>query len=101
VSLKALRILCATVFVCGIVGLIVGSVVDNNGTVITVGIVIVVAAVSLLAASSVVQREPIDAFVEAEAERLEASVQQLVAAGAPEPAVRDLVREAMRIGRSR
>lgn len=98
-TLRALRTICAAVFVCGIAGLIIGSVIDNNGAVLTVGLVTVVAAVSLLAASAVVRREPIDAFTEADAERLESSVQQLVAAGAPEGDVRNLVREAMRLGR--
>ena len=98
-SLRVLRTLCAAVFVCGIAGLIISSVLNNNGAVLTVGLVTVVAAVSLLAASAVVRREPIDAFEEAEAERLESSVQQLVDAGAQETAVRDLVREAMRLGR--
>jgi hypothetical protein len=79
--------------------LIIGSVLNNNGAVLTVGLLTVVAAVSLLAASAVARREPIDAFEEADAERLESSVQDLVAAGAPETDVRNLVREAMRLGR--
>jgi uncharacterized membrane protein YfcA len=99
VNLRALRTICAAIFVAGIAGLIIGSVLDNNGAVLTVGLVTVVAAVSLLAASAVVRREPIDAFEEADAERLESSVQHLVAAGAPEADVRNLVREAMRLGR--
>ena len=98
-TLRALRTICAVVFVCGIAGLIISSVIDNNGAVLTVGLVTVVAAVCLLAASAVVRREPIDAFTEADAERLESSVQQLVAAGAPETEVRNLVRQAMRLGR--
>ncbi len=98
-SLTALRSICAAVFVCGIAGLIVSSVLDNNGAVLTVGLSTVVAAVSLLAASAVVHREPIDVFEEADAERLESSVQHLVAAGAPETDVRNLVRDAMRLGR--
>jgi hypothetical protein len=99
VTLRALRTICAAIFVAGIAGLIIGSVLDNNGAVLTVGLVTVVAAVSLLAASAVVRREPIDAFEEADAEQLESSVQHLVAAGAPEADVRNLVREAMRLGR--
>ena len=98
-TLKSLRTICAAVFVCGIAGLIISSILNNNGAVLTVGLVTVVAAISLLAASAVVRREPIDAFEEADAERLESSVQQLVAAGAPEADVRNLVREAIRLGR--
>ena len=67
--------------------------------VLTVGLVTAVAAVALLAASAVARREPIDAFEEAEAEKLESSVRRLVEAGAPEPEVRDLIRDAMRLGR--
>lgn len=98
-TLRTLRTICAAIFVAGIAGLIVGSVLDNNGAVLTVGLVTVVAAVALLSASSVARREPIDAFEEADAERLESSVQQLVAAGAAETDVRNLVREAIRLGR--
>jgi uncharacterized membrane protein YfcA len=98
-TLRALRTICAAIFVCGIAGLIISSVLDNNGAVLTVGLITVVAAVSLLTASAVVRREPIDAFEEAEAEQLESSIQQLVAAGASESDVRNLVRDAMRLGR--
>jgi hypothetical protein len=91
---------CAAIFVCGIAGLIVSSVAgNNNGTVLTVGVTTAIAAIALLAASAVTRREPIDAFEEADAERLEARVQFLIDAGAPEGDVRTLVREAMRIGR--
>ncbi len=98
-SLRVLRTICAAVFVGGIAGLIIASVFDNNGAVLTVGLITVVAAVSLLAASAVVRREPIDAFEEADAERLELAMQRLVDAGAPESEVRDLVRDAVRLGR--
>jgi hypothetical protein len=99
-SLRALRTICAAIFICGIAGLIISSVAgNNNGIVLTVGLTTAVAAIALLAASSVARREPIDAFEEAEAERLESQVQQLIDAGAPETDVRNLVREAMRLGR--
>lgn len=85
---------------CGIAGLIISSVAgNNNGVVLTIGMTTVVAAIALLAASSVTRREPIDAFDEAEAERLESQVQGLVEAGATETEVRNLVRDAMRLGR--
>lgn len=99
-SLRVLRTLCAAVFVCGIAGLIISSVAgNNNGIVLTIGMTTAVAAIALLAASSVARREPIDAFEEADAERLEGQVQVLVDAGAPEVQVRNLVRDAMRLGR--
>ena len=99
-SLRSLRILCAAVFVCGIAGLIISSVAgNNNGVVLTIGVLTAIAAIALLAASSVVRREPIDAFDEADAERLESQVQALIERGAAEGEVRDLVRAAMRLGR--
>ncbi|MUH50529.1 MAG: hypothetical protein F2789_04890 [Actinobacteria bacterium] len=99
-SLRTLRTLCAAVFVSGIAGLIISSVAgNNNGIVLTIGMTTAVAAISLLAASSVVRREPIDAFEEADAERLEAQVQGLIDTGAPEALVRNLARDAMRLGR--
>jgi hypothetical protein len=99
-SLRHLRIICAVVFVGGIGGLIMSSILgNNNGTVLTIGAPTAIAAIALLAASSVVNREPIDAFSDARAEQLEATIQQLISAGAPESQVRDLVRESMRLGR--
>lgn len=99
-SLRMLRTICAAIFVSGIAGLIISSVAgNNNGVVLTVGITTAVAAIALLAASSVARREPIDVFEEAKAERLESRMQQLIDAGATETDVRDLVREAIRLGR--
>ena len=101
-SLRTLRTLCAVVFVCGIAGLIISSVAgNNNGTVLTIGLTTAVAAVALLAASTVAAREPIDAFVEADAERLESQVQHLVTAGADETQLRSAIRDAMRLARRR
>lgn len=99
-SLRSLRVICAFIFVGGIAGLIVGSIAgNNNGTVLSAGAPTAVAAIALLAASAVANREPIDAFEDAQAEQLEASIQRLVDDGAPEAPVRSLVREAMRLGR--
>jgi len=91
---------CATIFVGGIAGIIVASVNGNNaGVILTVGLVIVLAAVALLTLSAAhLQHGRIDAFDEAAAEQLEAQVMALVAAGAPEDQVRALVRDAMRVG---
>ena len=95
-----IRRACAGVFVCGIAGLIISSVAGNNvGVVVTVGMITAVAAIVLLAVSAVGHRQRIDAFEEADAERLEGQVTALVDAGADEQAVRTLVRDAMRRGR--
>ncbi|MDO8391098.1 MAG: hypothetical protein Q7V57_11460 [Actinomycetota bacterium] len=87
-------------FVAGIAGLIVASVNGNNaGVVLTIGLVIVLAAVALISTGAVLPKGRIDAFDEAAAEQLEEQVAALVAAGAPEDQVRALVRDAMRVGR--
>lgn len=84
---------CGVVFVGGIAGLIVASVRGNNaGVVLSIGLAIAFAAVVLLTHSAVTPRTRIDAFDEARLERLEARITALVAAGAPEAEVRDLVR---------
>lgn len=91
---------CIAVFVCGIAGLIVSSVAgNNNGVVLTIGGVIVLAAIVLMTVNTVTVRERIDAFDEAAAEKLEAQVAHLVQQGADEADVRTLVREARRTGR--
>jgi hypothetical protein len=88
------------VFVCGIAGLIISSIAgNNNGVVLTIGGVIVLAAIVLMAVNTVTVRDRIDAFDEAAAEQLEAQVTRLVQQGADEADVRTLVREARRSGR--
>jgi hypothetical protein len=92
------------VFVAGIVGMIVGSIADNNGVAVTFGLVTAAAALGLILITAVV---PTDAFAapvrfdEASAERIEAAIAELVADGADEEQVRQLVRDAVRLGRSR
>ena len=87
-------------FVCGIAGLIISSIAgNNNGVVLTIGGVVVLAAIVLMAVNTVTVRDRIDAFDEAAAEQLEAHVTRLVQQGADEADVRTLVREARRSGR--
>ena len=89
-------------WVSGIVGMIVSSVNgNNNGWVATCGVVTALATLSLLSATAATRRDRLDVFEEADAERLEEHVQQLVAQGADEQSVRSLVREALRLGRKR
>jgi hypothetical protein len=91
---------CAAIFVGGIAGIIVASVNGNNaGLVLSIGLVVVLAAVSLLTIGAVTGKGRIDAFEDAAAEQLESQVAALVAAGADEGQVRNLVRDAMRLGR--
>lgn len=91
---------CAAVFVGGIAGIIIASVNGNNaGVVLTIGLVVVLAAVALLTIGAVAGKGRIDVFDEVAAEQLEAQVTALVSAGADEEQVRTLVRDAMRAGR--
>ena len=84
-------------FVCGVAGLIISSVAgNNNGLVLTIGGAIVLAALVLMTVNTVTVSDRIDAFDDAAAEQLEAHVARLVAQGADETDVRDLVREARR-----
>jgi len=91
---------CIAVFAGGIAGLIISSVAgNNNGVVLTIGGIIVLAAIVLMAVNTVTVDERIDAFDDAAAEQLEAHVANLVEQGADETDVRTLVREARRSGR--
>ena len=91
---------CIAVFVGGIAGLIITSVAgNNNGVVLTIGGIIVLAAIVLMTVNTVTVHERIDAFDDAAAEQLEAHVANLVEQGADEADVRTLVREARRSGR--
>ncbi len=91
---------CAGVFVAGVAGLIISSVAGNNaGYVLSIGLVMVFAAIALLTYAAVTAKERIEPFDEARAEQLEAQVAALVQSGAPEAQVRALVRDALRIGR--
>ncbi|MFZ1488946.1 MAG: hypothetical protein WAS51_03325 [Ilumatobacteraceae bacterium] len=97
---KLIRAACGVCFVAGIAGMIVTSVNGNNeGYVVTIGMVTAVAALVLVVTSALTASRRIDVFVEADAERLERRVDALVAAGADEHSVRELVRDAVHLGR--
>jgi len=100
-ALRVIRIACVVVFVCGIAGLIISSIAGNNvGVVTTIGLITSLAAVVLLTASTVANRQRIDAFNDALAEQVEGQIGTLVASGAKEDTVRKLVRDAINLGRS-
>ena len=91
------------VFVLGIIGMIVGSVRDNNGTAITFGIITAMAALGLLLVTAVGGSDGFDpqpVFDSEAAEALEGRITALVDAGGDETELRDLVRHAVRLGRS-
>jgi hypothetical protein len=100
VSLKLIKIACFGLFLAGIPSIIVSSIRGNNeGWVLTFGMITAVAAIILIAVSSVTTNKRIDAFNEVLAERIEQRVQQLVQAGASEEDVRELIRESIDFGR--
>ena len=100
-ALRVIRIVCVIVFVSGIARLIISSIAGNNvGVVTTIGLITSLAAVVLLTASTVANRQRIDAFNDALAEQLEAQITSVVASGAKEETVRKLVRDAINLGRS-
>lgn len=100
-ALKRIRIICAVVFVCGIAGLIISSIAGNNvGVVTTIGLITSLAAIVLLTASTVANRQRIDAFNDVLAEQVEGQIGVLVTGGAKEDAVRKLVSDAINLGRS-
>lgn len=97
---RIVRRLVLVVFVGGIAGMIVGSIADNNGTAITFGLITAVAAVCLILVTSVSAAPTPVHFDEEQAQEMEARIQVLVDGGADEQAVRDLVRDAVVLGRS-
>jgi hypothetical protein len=100
-ALRVIRILCVIVFVSGIAGLIISSIAGNNvGVVTTIGLITSLAAVILLTASTVANRQRLDAFNDVLAEQVEAQITSVVASGAKEETVRKLVRDAINLGRS-
>ncbi len=92
--------MCFALFLAGIPAIIISSIRGNNeGWVLTFGMITAVAALILIAVSSVTTNKRIDAFNEVLAERLEQRVQQLVQAGANEDEVRALIRESIDLAR--
>jgi hypothetical protein len=108
-SARWIRRIVWLVFLGGIGGMIAGSIADNNGMAITFGLLTAVAAVGLILVSSVAPpgsfnkaraNEPPGGFDETTAADVEARIAALVAAGADEQTVRQLVQQAVRLGRS-
>ena len=95
-----IRIVTGVMFISSIAGLIISSIAGNNeGWVVTIGVVSAVTAIVLIVSSAVVSSKRIPAFSEVEAERIEEQVRLLVAAGADENDVRELVKTSIRLGR--
>lgn len=99
-ALRLIKIVCFGLFLAGIPAIIVSSIAGNNeGWVLTFGMITAVAALILIAVSSVTTNKRIDAFNDVLAERVEQRVQQLIQAGANEDEVRALVRDSINLAR--
>jgi hypothetical protein len=91
---------CIVCFVGGIASMIAASLADNNiGAVLTAGSISAIAAIVLLAVSTVATTQRSVEFDDADAEILETNIRRIVDAGANETSVRDLVRRAVELGR--
>jgi hypothetical protein len=111
---RTVRLTAVGVCAVGIAGMIVTSALDHNGAAITFGIITAVAILCSMVATSVAadtQRggtgagasggsPPTDGRSDAMAATVEDHVRRLVAAGGDEQAVRQLVGEAVRLGRT-
>ena len=103
-NLKVLRVAVVVVCIGGIAGMIIGSVAgNNNGVVITFGLVTAVSVLVLMAVSAAGRSSDTAPVTDAEAlaATVEDGIGRLVAGGADEAAVRELVGDAVRLGRAR
>ena len=99
-SLRLIRTLCFGAFLAGLPAIIVSSIRGNNeGWVLTFGMITAVAAIILIAVSATTTTKRIDAFNEVEAERVEQRIRTLVEAGADETDIRQLVRDTIDLAR--
>ena len=114
-SPRTVRRLVLVVFIGGIAGMILGSILDNNGVAITFGLVTAAAALGLILVTSVVDPEafrkpggdPITSVTaadpgpdaEAAGALIEEQVELLITHGAAEAEVRELVRRSITFGR--
>lgn len=99
-SLRLIKTMCFALFLAGLPSIIVSSIRGNNeGWVVTFGMITAVAAIILIAVSAVTATRRIDVFNDVLAERIEQRVQSLVQAGADEAEVRTLIRETIDLAR--
>lgn len=99
-AIRIIKTVCFGLFIAGIPGLIVSSIAGNNeGWVLSIGLVTAVAAVVLIAVSAVTANKRLDAFDDVIAERVETRVRTLLESGADETEVRALVRDSIDLSR--
>ena len=113
ISLRVVRVVTLVICVAGIAGMIVTSIGGHNGAAITLGLITAVAIVCSMVATAVAadtarrlsDREAgggVDRTLPLErlAETVEGQLQAMVSAGADEGALRALVGESVRLGRT-
>ncbi len=93
------RSVAMAVCVAGIAGMIGASIAGSNGAALTAGVVTVVAVLCSIVATSVVQTAPASDDADELGALVEAGVEQLVADGTDEQVLRQLVADAVRLGR--
>ncbi|HEX4905240.1 MAG TPA: hypothetical protein VFU93_07305 [Acidimicrobiales bacterium] len=91
---SVLKVVLRLVAAAGIPGIIAGSIAENDAVAITFGSITAVAALGLILVTAATSAPAADAI----GETLEARIAGLVAAGADERDVRDLVGDAVRLG---
>lgn len=96
---RLVRRVVIAVSVVGIAGMVVGSIADNNAVALTFGLIAAAGALCLIVATAVTADTR--GTDDAAAQEVELLVGRLVASGADEGAVRDLVGAAVRMGRGR
>jgi hypothetical protein len=104
VSARAVRLVVIVVCIAGVAGMIVTSALKHNGAALTFGLITAVAILCLMVATAVTGgavAPTVSSDVERLAAGVEADVVDLLEAGADETAIRDLVRDAVRLGRAR
>lgn len=99
-DVRTVRRTVLVVFLGGIAGMVVGSVMDNNGTAVTFGLVTAAAAVCLILGTALSTGQPADRFDDDLAQEVESRIVRLVEGGADEEDVRALVRDAVVLGRT-
>lgn len=99
-SVRRLKVSCVVTFCLTIPGLIISSIAGNNeGWVISIGLVGALSAIVLIVVTLVTSTQRIVEFSQADAEMIEQRVQLLVREGANEDDVRALVRASVQLGR--
>ena len=101
-TLKSVRLAVAAVCVAGIAGMIVSSIVGSTGGAVTCGLITAAAVLCSIVATAVAGGGPApgSGVDETQAALVESLVASLVSAGANEAEVRNLVRQAVRLGRT-